>query len=80
MEHIHMPQGRPLVAIVDSNTLATLGLKQILQNVMPIMTVETSAPLLSWKLTNQISMFIILWLWTLSYRRDNSSKKDGVRQ
>jgi DNA-binding NarL/FixJ family response regulator len=41
MEHIHMPQGRPLVAIVDSNTLATLGLKQILQNVMPIMTVET---------------------------------------
>ena len=41
MEHIPMPQGRPLLAIVDSNTLATLGLKQILQNVMPIMTVET---------------------------------------
>jgi DNA-binding NarL/FixJ family response regulator len=33
--------GRPKIAIVDSNTLATLGLKQILQNVMPIMTVDT---------------------------------------
>ena len=32
---------RPKIAIVDANTLATLGLKQILQNVMPIMTVET---------------------------------------
>ena len=36
----HMPQGRPHVAIVDPNTLATLGLKQILQNVMPIMTID----------------------------------------
>ncbi len=32
---------RPKIAIVDPNTLATLGLKQILQNVLPIMTVET---------------------------------------
>ena len=32
---------RPKIAIVDANTLATLGLKQILQNVMPIMTVDT---------------------------------------
>jgi DNA-binding NarL/FixJ family response regulator len=32
---------RPKIAIVDANTLATLGLKQILQNVMPIMTVNT---------------------------------------
>ena len=31
---------RPKIAIVDANTLATLGLKQILQNVMPIMTVD----------------------------------------
>ena len=29
------------MAIVDPNTLAVLGLKQILQNVMPIMVVET---------------------------------------
>ena len=32
---------RPRVAIIDANTLATMGLKQILQNVMPIMTVDT---------------------------------------
>ena len=36
-----MMSGRPKVAIVDANTLAVLGLKQILQNVMPIMTVDT---------------------------------------
>ena len=33
--------GRPKVAIIDANTLAVLGLKQILQNVLPIMTVDT---------------------------------------
>ena len=37
----HKVAGRPKVAIVDANTLAVLGLKQILQNVMPIMTVDT---------------------------------------
>ena len=36
-----MTKGRPHIAIVDPNTLAVLGLKQILQNVMPIMTVDT---------------------------------------
>jgi DNA-binding NarL/FixJ family response regulator len=34
-------EGRPKVAIIDPNTLATMGLKQLLQNVMPIMTVDT---------------------------------------
>ena len=32
---------RPKIAIIDANTLATLGLKQMLQNVMPIITVDT---------------------------------------
>ena len=32
---------RPKIAIIDANTLAVLGLKQVLQNVMPIMTVDT---------------------------------------
>ena len=32
---------RPRVAIVDGNTLAAVGLKQMLQTVMPIMTVDT---------------------------------------
>lgn len=34
-------EGRPKIAIIDPNTLAAMGLKQILQNVMPIMTVDT---------------------------------------
>lgn len=39
--NMNSKQGRPRVAIVDSNTLAVLGLKQILQNVMPILTIDT---------------------------------------
>ena len=42
----HQPQvmnqhRQPLVAIVDNNMFAALGLKGILQSVMPIMQVET---------------------------------------
>lgn len=40
LETIFMQQ-RPKIAIVDPNTLAVLGLKQLLQNLMPIMSVET---------------------------------------
>lgn len=36
-----MMNGRPRIAIVDPNTLAVIGLKQLLQNVIPIMQVET---------------------------------------
>lgn len=36
-----MHSERPKIAIIDPNTLAVMGLKQILQNVMPIMTVDT---------------------------------------
>ena len=36
-----MMQGRPKMAIIDPNTLAVLGLKTILQEVMPIITVDT---------------------------------------
>ena len=32
---------RPKIAIIDPNTLSALGLKNILQNVIPIMTVDT---------------------------------------
>ncbi|WP_027456131.1 helix-turn-helix transcriptional regulator [Xylanibacter brevis] len=32
---------RPHIAIVDSNTLAVLGLKQLLQNVLPILKIDT---------------------------------------
>ena len=42
MEHpVNMNMGRPKIAIVDANTLVVLGLKQLLQNVMPIMTVDS---------------------------------------
>ena len=37
--------GRPRIAIIDPNTLAALGLKQLLQNVLPIMTVDNYATL-----------------------------------
>jgi DNA-binding CsgD family transcriptional regulator len=33
--------GRPKIAVIDANTLAALGLRQMLQNVMPIITVDT---------------------------------------
>ena len=36
-----MQMERPKIAIVDANTLAAMGLKHILQNVMPITTVDT---------------------------------------
>jgi hypothetical protein len=39
--HGMVPGQRPLMAIVDPNTLAAVGLKQLLQNVMPIITVDT---------------------------------------
>ncbi len=32
---------RPLIAIIDANTLSVLGLKQLLQNVIPIMSIDT---------------------------------------
>lgn len=35
------PDGRPRMAIVDPNTLAVMGLKNILLNVMPILTIDT---------------------------------------
>lgn len=37
----NLDMSRPKIAIVDPNTLVILGLKQLLQNVMPIMTVES---------------------------------------
>ena len=36
-----MYQKRPQIAIVDPNTLAVLGLKQLLQNVLPIIQIDT---------------------------------------
>ena len=41
MDMKRMMGGRPRIAVIDPNTLAVLGLKNILQNVLPIMEVET---------------------------------------
>lgn len=35
-----MSEERPKIAIVDANTLSAIGLRQMLQNVMPIMSVQ----------------------------------------
>ena len=40
-----MKNGRPQVAIVDVNTLAVIGLKQMLQTVMPMMQVDVFSSL-----------------------------------
>ena len=40
-----MKQGLPKVAVVDTNTLATMGLKQMLQAVMPMMQVDVFSSL-----------------------------------
>ena len=40
----HMPPHaamRPKIAIIDNNVLATIGLKNLLQNVIPIADIET---------------------------------------
>lgn len=41
MDFPKMMNGRPHIAVVDPNTLAVLGLKNILQNIMPIIDVDT---------------------------------------
>lgn len=40
-----MMNGRPKIAIIDTNTLAVIGLKQLLQTTIPVMQVETFASL-----------------------------------
>ena len=48
---------RPKIAIIDPNTLAVLGLKQLLQNVLPIMTVDTFGAFAELEASNPDSYF-----------------------
>ena len=48
---------RPKVAVIDPNTLAAVGLKQLLQNVIPIMTVETFGSLAELEANNPDDYF-----------------------
>ncbi|MBQ9261840.1 MAG: response regulator transcription factor [Prevotella sp.] len=50
-------QGRPRIAIIDPNTLSALGLKQMLQNVIPIMDVETFGSFLELQANSPESFF-----------------------
>ena len=50
-------QGRPRIAIIDPNTLSALGLKQMLQNVIHIMDVETFGSFLELQANNPESFF-----------------------
>ncbi len=43
---------RPRIAILDPNTLAVMGLRQILQNIMPILQVETYSSFDEMKMNN----------------------------
>ena len=45
MERDRRREGNPRIAIIDSNTLAVIGLKQILQTVIPVMQVDAFASL-----------------------------------
>ncbi len=38
---MHQHKGMPQIAIIDPNTLAVLGLKSILQTIMPMATIDT---------------------------------------
>lgn len=40
---------RPKIAIIDPNTLSVLGLKQLLQTVMPILTIDTFGSMIELK-------------------------------
>ena len=49
--------GRPHIAIIDPNTLAVLGLKQLLQNVMPILTIDTFSSMVELNANHPESFF-----------------------
>ena len=52
-----MNSNRPKIAIIDPNTLSALGLKQMLQNVLPIMEVETFGSFLELQANEPESFF-----------------------
>lgn len=69
---------RPKIAIIDPNTLAAIGLRQILQNVMPIIEIDTFGSFSEFESTHYeeyvhyfVSMHLVLENRTffLTYRR-----------
>ena len=81
MDMKRMMGGRPRIAVIDPNTLAVLGLKNILQNVLPIMEVETFFFFLMISIQLiQIRSFIILLHKLLSWRTEYSLLSVGRKQ
>lgn len=80
MDMKRMMGGRPRIAVIDPNTLAVLGLKNILQNVLPIMEVETFLLLMIFIQLIQIRSFIILLHKLLSWRTEYSLLSVGRKQ
>ena len=63
MKHtIHDTAQMPSIAIIDPNTLAVVGLRAILQDVMPIIEVDTFGSLQNFKQTILTIISITLWL------------------
>ena len=71
MDMKRMMGGRPRIAVIEPNTLAVLGLKNILQNVLLLMI---SIQLI------QIRSFIILLHKLLSWRTEYSLLSVGRKQ
>lgn len=65
----------PEMAIVESNTLAAMGLRQLLESVMPMMKSRPSVRSVSTRQTIQTTLFIALYLCTLYWNTVTSSHR-----
>ena len=63
----------PEMAIVESNTLAAMGLRQLLESVMPMMKISVRS--VSTRQTIQTTLFIALYLCTLYWNTVTSSHR-----
>ena len=72
----HAPH--PYIAIVDANTLAAIGLQQMLQNVMPAMAIETYGSF-NFSLRSPTVSSTISWLWTSSLSKTHGSPNTDGR-
>ena len=62
----------PEMAIVESNTLAAMGLRQLLESVMPMMKISTFGSFRQYEANN---LFIALYLCTLYWNTVTSSHR-----
>ena len=65
----------PEMAIVESNTLAAMGLRQLLESVMPMMKISTFGSFRQYEANNPDHLFIVLYLCTLYWNTVTSSHR-----